>query len=319
LSHQADLPALVLRRLAGALPLILGVTLISFLLTVHFGPDQTYALIGKNPTAAEVEQLRSELGYDQPFVVRYADYLKRLVTLDLGHAQATGESVRAMLARTIPISVLLVAPGFILGTLLALGLAALAAWHQGGALDRIISAVSVVGMSLSLVVILIGLQAVFGVWLGWFPVRGWAVSGPADYLHHVAVPTMAFVIATLGYNVRFFRAVLAAEMTSEQVRTARAFGVGPLRIMVVHVMGSSLLPIVTRILFSLPLLVISGSLLIESHFGIPGVGRITFAAITSGDQPVLMAVVGLSALLFVLTVTVADLLCRLVDPRVGQR
>ncbi|MFW5816396.1 MAG: TIGR04283 family arsenosugar biosynthesis glycosyltransferase [Wenzhouxiangella sp.] len=94
---------------------------------------------------------------------------------------------------------------------------------------------------------------------------------------------------------------------------------GPWRTMVVHVIGSNLLPIITRVLFSLPLLVISGSLLIESHFGIPGVGRITFAAITSGDQPVLMAVVGLSAVLFVLTLTAADLLCRLADPRIGHR
>lgn len=319
MSHRSELLVLVLRRLAGALPLILGVTLVSFLLTVYFGPDQTYALIGKNPTAAEVEQLRAELGYDQPFLARYAEYLKSLATLDLGHAQATGEPVRAMLARAIPVSVMLVAPGFILGTLLALGLAALAAWHRGGLVDRVISALSVIGMSLSLVVILIALQAVFGVWLGWFPVRGWAVAGPLDYLHHVAVPTLAFILATLGYNVRFFRAILASEMSSEQVQTARAFGVGPWRTMVVHVIGSNLLPIITRVLFSLPLLVISGSLLIESHFGIPGVGRITFAAITSGDQPVLMAVVGLSAVLFVLTLTAADLLCRLADPRIGQR
>jgi len=318
LNDRRALLAFGLRKLVGAVPLVLGVTLISFTLTVHFGPDQTYALLGKNPTAAEVEQMRTQLGYDQPFLLRYADYLRRLATLDLGHAQATGEPVRAMLARTIPVSLLLLAPGFVLGTLLALFLAALAAWNRGSALDRVISAASVVGMSLSFVVILVGLQAVFGVWLGWFPVRGWNVAGVADYLHHVAVPTLAFIVATLGYNTRFFRAVLAAEMTSEQVRTARAFGIGPLRIMTVHVIGNSLLPIVTRILFSMPLLVISGSLLIESHFGIPGVGRITFAAVMSGDQPVLMAVVGLSAVLFVLAVTFADLLCRLFDPRLGR-
>ncbi|MFW5816634.1 MAG: ABC transporter permease, partial [Wenzhouxiangella sp.] len=224
MSHRGELLLLVVRRLAGALPLIVGVTLISFMLTVYFGPDQTYALIGKNATATEVGQLRAELGYDQPFLVRSAEYLQSLATLDLGYAQATGEPVRAMLARTIPVSMMLVAPGFILGTLLALGLAALAAWHRGGAVDRFISALSVVGMSLSLVVILIALQAVFGVWLGWFPVRGWAVAGPLDYLHHVAVPTLAFILATLGYNVRFFRAILASEMSSEQVQTARAFG-----------------------------------------------------------------------------------------------
>lgn len=315
MTRAPDLLTFSLRKLAGAVPMLLGVTLISFLLTVHFGPDPTYTLLGKNPTTTEVEQLRAQLGRDRALPVQYLDYLRRLVTLDLGHATVSGEPVRAMLARTIPVSVALLAPGFVLGTLLALGLAAVAAWYRGGWIDRLISSVSVVGMSLSLVVILIALQAVFGVWLGWFPVRGWSVASVSEYVRHVSVPTLAFLVASLGYNTRFFRAVLVAELNSDQVRTARAYGAGPLRLMTVHVVGNSLLPILTRTLFSLPLLVLSGSLLIESHFGVPGVGKITFDAVLSGDQPVLMAVVGLSAVLFVLTLTVTDLLCRLADPR----
>lgn len=315
MTGSPDLLSFSLRKLAGAIPLIFGVTLISFLLTAYLGPDPTYALLGKNPTPAEVEQLRAQLGLDRPVPFQYLDYLRRLATLDLGHATATGEPVRAMLARTIPVSVLLLAPGFVLGTILALLLAAVAAWHHGGWIDRCISAVSVVGMSLSFVVILIALQAIFGVWLGWFPVRGWSVASLAQYVQHVAVPTLAFIIANLGYNTRFFRAVLVAELTSDQVGNARAFGAGPWRLMVVNVIGNSLLPILTRTLFSLPLLVLSGSLLIESHFGIPGVGKITFDAVLSGDQPVLMAVVGLSAVLFVVTLTLTDWLCRLADPR----
>ncbi len=318
MTRAPDLLVFSLRKLAGAVPLIVGVTLISFLLTVYFGPDPTHALLGKNPTAAEVAQLSAELGRDRSAPAQYLDYLRRLLTLDLGHSMVTGEPVRAMLARTIPVSLLLLLPGFVLGTILALVMAAVAAWYRGGWVDRMISGVSVVGMSLSFVVILIGLQAVFGVWLGWFPVRGWNVTTLPQYLHHVAVPTLAFIVASLGYNTRFFRAVLVAELNSDQVRNARAFGAGPVRLMLVHVIGNSLLPILTRTLFSVPLLVLSGSLLIESHFGIPGVGKITFDAVMSGDQPVLMAVVGLSAVLFVITVTVTDLLCRLVDPRLRQ-
>ena len=318
MTRTPDLLAFSLRKLAAAVPLILGVTLISFLLTVYFGPDPTHALLGKNPTAAEVAQLSAELGRDRSAPAQYLDYLRRLLTLDLGHAMVTGEPVRVMLARTIPVSLMLLLPGFVLGTLLALALAAVAAWYRGGWVDRTISAVSVVGMSLSFVVILIGLQALFGVWLGWFPVRGWNVTSLPQYLHHVTVPTLAFIVASLGYNTRFFRAVLVAELNSDQVRNARAFGAGPVRLMLVHVIGNSLLPILTRTLFSVPLLVLSGSLLIESHFGIPGVGKITFNAVMSGDQPVLMAVVSLSAVLFVITLTGTDLLCRLADPRLRQ-
>lgn len=318
MTGSPDLFAYCLRKLAGAIPLIFGVTLISFLLTAYFGPDPSYALLGKNPSAEELAQLQAELGRDRALLVQYTDYLRRLVTLDLGYATVSGEPVRAMLARTIPVSVLLLLPGFVLGTVLALVLAACAAWYRGRWIDRWISAVSVIGMSLSFVVILIGLQAIFGVWLGWFPVRGWSVASFGQYVQHIAVPTLAFIVANLGYNTRFFRAVLVAELNSDQVRTARAFGAGPLRLMLVHVIGNSLLPILTRTLFSLPLLVLSGSLLIESHFGIPGVGKITFDAVMSGDQAVLMAVVGLSAVLFVLTLTVTDLLCRLADPRLRR-
>jgi peptide/nickel transport system permease protein len=316
LTLRLELLRFIMRKLAAALPLLFGVTLISFTLTVHFGPDPVHAMSGKNPTAADLAALQRELGQDQPFWIRYAGYLRRLATLDLGHTETSGEKVRDLLARTVPVSVLLLAPGFMLGTGLALLLAMIAAWHRGGRLDRLITGASVVGMSLSFVIIIIALQAVFGVWLGWFPVRGWDVTGPSSYINHITIPTLAFVLASVGYNTRFFRAMLVNAMNAGHVRTARAYGAGPVCIMSRHVLRGCLLPIMTRIVFTIPALVISGSLLIESHFSIPGIGRVTYHAMLSGDQPVIMAVVGLSAVLFAVTATVADLLCRLADPRI---
>ncbi|HEY5655443.1 MAG TPA: ABC transporter permease, partial [Woeseiaceae bacterium] len=114
-------------------------------------------------------------------------------------------------------------------------------------------------------------------------------------------------------------AVLVEEMTRDHVRTARAFGISPFKLFFKHILKNSLIPIITRVMFSIPLVVVSGSLLIESYFGIPGVGKITFDAITSGDQPVLKAVVSLTAVLFVLTLLVTDILYRAVDPRVSLK
>ncbi|MFZ9060970.1 MAG: ABC transporter permease, partial [Steroidobacteraceae bacterium] len=91
-----------LRRLASGIPLLLGVTFISFLLMVYFGPDQTYQLLGKNPTAEQIAEIRAQLGYDQPFLVRYADYLREVATLDFGNSNSTGELVTDLLGRTIP-------------------------------------------------------------------------------------------------------------------------------------------------------------------------------------------------------------------------
>jgi peptide/nickel transport system permease protein len=308
-----------LRTILNGLALILGVTFVSFLLMVWFGPDQTYTLIGKNATAQQIADVRHELGYDQPFLTRYAGFLADLATLDLGTSNASGERVSRMLARTVPVTLALMLPGFLLGNLLGIALGLAAARRRGQWSDRLISGLSVTGMSISFLIIIIALQVLLSTpyGLNLFPVRGWQVSDLPSYLHYVTVPTAALVLVTLGYNTRFYRAVFVEEYGRDHIRTARAFGASPAVIMWRHVLKNSLVPIITRFLFSIPLVVISGSLLIESYFGIPGVGKVTFEAITSGDQPVLKAVVALTAVAFVLIQLAADMLYRVVDPRVA--
>lgn len=305
-------------KLLHGLLLILGVTFLSFLLMVWFGPDQTYSLIGKNASAEEIASVRHQLGYDQPFFARYFEYLRELVTLDLGASNASGEAVRSLLARTLPVSLALMIPGFVLGNLLGIALGLAAAQHRGRWPDRLITGFSVSGMSLSFLVIIIALQALlctpYG--LDLFPVRGWRVDSFASYLQYATVPSLSLILVTLGYNTRFYRAVFIEEYGRDHIRTARAFGASTTEILWKHVLRNSLVPVITRFMFSIPLVVISGSLLIESYFGIPGIGLATFEAITSGDQPVLKAVVGLTAVAFVLLQAVTDTLYRLVDPRV---
>ena len=310
-----------LRKLVTGIPLILGVTLISFLLMVYFGPDKSYELAGKNATAEQIAEIRHQLGYDRPFLVRYWEYLKELATFDFGYSDSTGERVSAILARTIPISLALILPGFVIGNLAGVALALLAAYHRGKWLDKLIMGGSVVGMSISFLIVIIAFQIIFSsnYGLGWFPVRGWNVYDFGNYLRYVTVPTLATVFVALGYNTRFYRAVLVEEMERDHVRTARAYGTPPAELLFKHVLKNALIPIITRIMFSIPLVVISGALLIESYFGIPGVGLVTYDAITTGDQPVLKAVVGLTAVLFVVVLILNDILYKVVDPRVSLK
>lgn len=307
-----------LRKLIAGIPLVLGVTLISFLLIVYFGPDQTYELLGKNPTAEEIAEVRSQLGYDQPFVTRYLQYLREIVMLDFGNSQSTDEAVSSILARTIPVSVALALPGFILGNLLGIGLALLAAYFRGRWVDKFIMAFAAIGMSISFLIAIIGFQILLSSsdGLDLFPVRGWDTSTPLQYLRYVTVPTLATVFIALGYNTRFYRAVIVEEMTRDHVRTAKAFGTPPARLFYRNILKNSMIPIVTRVVFSIPFIVISGSLLLESYFGIPGIGKITYDAIVTGDQPVLKAVVALTAILFVVAQLMTDICYRIVDPRV---
>ena len=138
------------------------------------------------------------------------------------------------------------------------------------------------------------------------------------YLEHVTVPTLAIVFVSLGYNTRFYRAVLVEQLNKDHITTAKAFGHTTQTIHYQYMLKNAMIPIITRVLFSIPLVVISGSLLIESYFGIPGVGLVTYDAIIAGDQPVLKAIVGLTAVLFVLVLLLAEILYRYFDPRITQ-
>ena len=316
-----DVLQFALRKLIGGIPLILGVTFISFVLMVYFGPDRTYISIGKNATPEEIEEVREQLGYNDPFLERYWNYMVELATLDFGHSDATGERVTSILSRTIPVSLMLVLPGFVLGNVLGIVLALVAAYHRSGWVDKLIMGGAVVGMSISFLIVIIAFQLIFSSSYGLdlFPVRGWSTLSFADYLSYVTVPTLATVFVALGYNTRFYRAVIVEEMNRDHVRTARAFGMPPAKLLYKSILKNSMIPIITRIMFSIPLVVVSGSLLIESYFGIPGVGKVTYDAITSGDQPILKAVVALTALLFVVTLLLTDIMYRLVDPRVSLK
>ena len=145
--------------------------------------------------------------------------------LDLGLSDSSGEAVSSILRRTLPVSIALIVPGFIIGNLLGLVLGLTAAWFRGSWLDRLVMGASVMGMSISFLVIIIALQVLlctpYG--LNLFPVRGWQVTGLGSYLYYVTVPTLALVLVTLGYNTRFYRAVCADELEREHIFAARAF------------------------------------------------------------------------------------------------
>ena len=241
------------RRMLYGIPLVLGVTFISFLLMVYFGPDKTYELVDKHPTAEQINEVRHALGYDRPFLLRYGEYVKELITFDLGLSDSTGEPVSSILKRTLPVSMALVVPGFVIGNLLGLALGLLAAWYRGKWLDKLVMSMSVVGMSISFLVIIIGLQILlctpYG--LNIFPVRGWQVDDIGSYFYYVAVPTLALVLVTLGYNTRFYLAIMADEIERDHIRTLRAYGARPAELLFKHVLKNSLIPVLTRIMFSI--------------------------------------------------------------------
>jgi len=322
------------RKLIYSIPLIFGVTLISFVLMVYFGPDLTYSLLGKNPTAQQIVEVRTQLGYDLPFYTRYLSFLKEVLTFNFGESISSGEKVSSILIKSVPVSLLVALPGFVLANILGVSLALFAAYHRGRFWDKAIMVFAVIGMSISFLMVVIAFQILFSTSYGlnWFPVQGW-VSAPPDYpdatvfeiayyywyyyWSYVSVPTMASVFVALGYNTRFFRAVIVEELNRDYVRTARAYGVPEWKIMTKHVLKNALIPISTRIIITLPFVIIAGNLVIEKFFGIPGIGLVTYDAITNGDLPIVKAVVTCTAVLYVLALILTDIVYKLIDPRIS--
>ena len=308
-----------IRKTLYSLSLLLGVTFISFMLMVYFGPDRSYAIAGKNPEPVQLEQIREQLGYNQPLVSRYLEYIKDLATLDLGLSESNGKPVIKLLAETIPVSLQLLLPGFLIGNLLALILAMVTAWYRHSWPDRLLTNLSLVGVSISFLIIIIALST----WLctpqglNLFPSRGWRVDDLVSWFTYATVPSLALIFVTIFFNLRFYRALLLEEMQQDYIRTARAYGASPLAIMFAEALPNTLIPILTRLLFSLPAILVSGSLLLESYFGIPGIGKVSFDAIFNADQPVLNAIVSLSAILVIVITWLADFVYPRLDPRIN--
>jgi peptide/nickel transport system permease protein len=323
-----------LRKLLSAVPLLFGVTLLSFVLMVYFGPDLTYSIVGKNPTEAQILEVRQQLGYDAPFLVRYGKFLKEVVTLDFGFSLSSGERVSSILGKTVPVSFAVALPSFILSNLIGIVLALLAARFRGRSWDKAIMVFAVIGMSVSYLMVVIAFQILFctAYGLNWFPVQGWIEAMPDYpditwmeaayyyayyYVSHVTVPTLAGVFVALGYNTRFFRAVIVEELNRDYVRTARAYGVSEWKIMVKHVLRNAMIPIATRIIITLPFVVIAGNLVLEKFFGIPGIGLVTYEAITNGDLPIVKAGVTYTAILYIGALLLTDIVYKIIDPRVS--
>jgi peptide/nickel transport system permease protein len=307
----------LLRRLLLAVPLLLGVSLIGFTLLVWLAPDQTYALAGRGAGADQLAELRHSLGYDRPFWLRYLEFLREMGTLQFGFSDSSGERVGELLLRAAGHTALACLPGFFIGHALALLGALLCARHAHSPVDRLISSVAALATSLSLVAVVIGAQALLSssAGLDWLPVRGWDISSPLGYLRHAAVPTVALALTALAYNLRFYRGLLVAQRGEAYVAHARAYGEAEGSILRRQILPVVAPVIATRVLFSVPLLLVSGSLIVENHFGIPGLGRAAYEAMTSGDQPVLKAVVTLGAALFALALALSDAFQRYADPR----
>ena len=323
--------AYLIRRLAYGAVTVLGVLFLLFILffAVTDPDDIARKAVGEKAKPDVYVQWKKNHGYDKPLFLNRAhsagdtqrftdtllfEHFRRMLTFDFGRSDADDTPISKRLREGAGPSLSLTVPLFVLGLVLGIAIALFVALFRETYVDRAVLVLCILTMSVASLLYIIGGQFLVGVLLKWFPISGFdpnvEVAG-----RFLALPVLVGLVTGFGADVRLFRTIFIEEMNRDYVRTARAKGAGDARVMVRHVLRNALIPILTTIVIAIPFL-FTGALLLESFFGIPGLGSLTVEAIQGNDFSTLRTIVYLGALLFILGQLLTDFSYALADPRV---
>ncbi|QOL13974.1 ABC transporter permease [Dickeya dianthicola] len=304
----------LLLRPLQMLPVLFGISLITFLLVRAIPGDPARLLLGIRSTPDAIARIRAQYGLDEPVWLQYFYFLRNLLRGEMGRSIVYKIDTLPLVASRVEPTLLLVLGSVLMALLLAVALATLAARHHGGLADQLIRLVSTAGLGFPAFWLGIMLILLFSLRLGWFPVSGYG-SHWADRLHHLFLPCLTVALALSAVLTRNLRVSLLAELKSDYVAAARARGQPERRIFWRHVVPNSLVPMLNLLAVNIGWL-IGGTVVIESVFALPGMGQLLVRAIFSRDYLVVQGVVMLFAVATVTVNLLADLLTVALDPRI---
>ena len=297
------------RRLLAAIPTLWGVATAVFIMARLLPGDPARVIAGINASQDQVDHLRRQLGLDQPLPVQYLDFLGGLVRLDLGTSAHFGDPVLAEIGSRLPYTAELALAALAVAVVLGLLGGVVAAQRRNTVVDVVISTVSVLGISMPTYWLGLMLIVLFAIQFRLLPAAG------ADSPESVVLPAVTLGLLSVGLIARMTRSSLLEVLGQDYVRTARAKGVSPARVVVAHGLRNALVPILTAIGLQLGSLM-GGAVVTESVFGWPGVGRLLLDSIFSRDYPMVQGLVLLFAVTYIAVNLLVDLLYVVVDPRV---
>ena len=312
--------AFIIRKLVYNIPVYLAIVML--LMGLLRQRDPVSGKLGKNATEEDYENKRKEFGLDKPFLSQYATLIKSIATFNYSQQSwnEPGVTVGEKLRTAVPRSLALTVPALAITTVISIFIAMLSAFYRGRWIDRLLVFFAVLGMSVSFLVYII-----FGQYFGAYKLQQWVghpvfsihgyESGILNWPFFMLLPVMISVIVAMGYDTRFYRAVMVEETQADYITTARAKGATQAKVMFVHMLRNAMIPIVTRVMITLPFLV-TGSILLEEFFGIPGMGYVLLSAIRNDDFPVVEGFTAVFAGLFILSIIATDVLYAVFDPRV---
>jgi len=307
----------ILRRILASIPVLLVVAVAVFMLLRLTPGDPASVIAGDNATVEQLARIRDQLGLDKPFHRQFAEWILRLLEGDFGTSIISGTPVMRLIADRIEPTLSLALSTITLSVLIAVPLGALAAARQGSLLDRTVIALCIIGFSVPVFVIAYGLIQIFAVQLRWLPVQGFrSISlGIWPFAERLIMPTLALTFLYMALIARMTRTSVLEVLGEDFVRTARAKGITEAAVFLRHALRNAAVPIVTIIGIGFALL-ISGVVVTESVFNLPGIGRLTIDAVLARDYPVVQAVILLSSLLYVVINLAIDVIYVALDPRI---
>ena len=307
------------KKLVSMLVTLLIVSFLVFFAFAVIPGDAAVSKLGTQATPERIAALRAEMGLDRPFFVRYGDWLFSALRGDFGKSYSYGDSVSALIAQKLPITFALTLLSFLIMLVCAIPLGIYTAKHEGGMLDRIIMVVNQVIMAIPPFFSGIMITYLFGLILKWFQ-PGSFVSYSVSvgrFFHYLLFPAVAIAIPKAAMTVKLLRSSLLQEAKKDYVRTAYSKGNRTNGVLYRHVLKNAMIPVITFLAMTFTDM-IAGSVIMEQVFSVAGMGRLLISSISSRDYPVVEAIIILLALIVVLANFAADLLCRVLDPRIRR-
>lgn len=306
--------AYTLRRILFIIPIMFGVTLLTFLLFNMLSGDPAKRFAGKHATPEMVATIRADLGLDRSLPQQYLFYLKQIVTFDFGRSWATKQKISTMIDDGLSATLSVTVPPFIASVFFCVGLALFTAYFRGTVFDKGVVVTCLGLLSISSLVYILSLQYLLAYRAGLFPISGWDPSW-VDRWAYLVLPWIILFVLTLGSNILVYRSVVLDEAYQDYVRTARAKGLSSRAVFARHVLKNAMIPIITVVVIEMPFL-ITGSVLVENFFGIPGLGGMLVKALNDSDFPVIKAMTVIISFAYMIFNLLSDILYGVVDPRI---
>lgn len=309
--------AYIARRLVATLPVMGTVAIVVFAILRLTPGDPAAIIAGDSATSEQLEQMRAHMGLDKPIYVQFLLWLVQLLRGDLGVSLISGVPVSGMIADRIGPTVALGTAIIVFSVIVAIPLGVMAAWRQGTLLDRSVTAFSVFGFSVPVFVNGYLLILLFSIVLGWLPVQGYRplAAGFWPFFERLILPTLALSTAYIALITRITRTSVLEVMGEDYIRTARAKGVKESAVLIRHALRNAAVPIVTIIGVGIATL-ISGVVVTESVFNLPGLGRLVVEAVLARDYPLIQGLILFFSLTYILINLLVDILYTVFDPRI---